>query len=189
MLHLKKWGGMLGLVALIAVASAASYQFLNSGGKHSSEAGEIRKLNPNSGQVTKIASGGFSKSYTYSDDFNDGNVAVNEKYGGNLLRKAIDFFCHAAIAPDFLGRIEKLDQAFAASEFLPQMRWIKDVNDDIYDPTYTDMLRVAFTSEFGRGKLQDLVALLSGRNFETKEFEESIGSVQLNQLFRAFFEN
>ncbi|MEZ1894577.1 hypothetical protein QVL95_28915, partial [Pseudomonas aeruginosa] len=49
-----------------------------------------------------------------------------------------------------------------------------NVNDDIYDPTYTDMLRVAFTSEFGRGKLQDLVALLSGRNFETKQYEESI---------------
>ncbi len=32
------------------------------------------------------------------------------------------------------------------------------------------MLRVAFTSEFKRGKLQDLVAILSGRNFETKQF-------------------
>jgi hypothetical protein len=30
------------------------------------------------------------------------------------------------------------------------------------------MLRVAFTAEFGRGKLADLVALLSGRNFETR---------------------
>jgi hypothetical protein len=54
------------------------------------------------------------------------------------------------------------------------MRWLGKVNDDIYDPSYTDMLRVAFTSEFGRGKLQDLVALLSGRNFETKQFEEAI---------------
>ena len=34
------------------------------------------------------------------------------------------------------------------------------------------MLRVAFTSQFRRGKLQDLVALLSGRNFETKQYEE-----------------
>ena len=34
------------------------------------------------------------------------------------------------------------------------MRWLKDVNDDIYEPTYTDMLRVAFTSEFHRGKLR-----------------------------------
>jgi hypothetical protein len=33
---------------------------------------------------------------------------------------------------------------------------------------------VAFTSEFTRGKLSDLVSLLSGRNFETREYEESI---------------
>ena len=79
-------------------------------------------------------------------------IAANETYGGNMLRKAIDYFCHLAVAPDFMGRIEKGDKAFAASEFFPQMRWLKDVNDDIYDPTYTDMLRVAFTAEFGRGK-------------------------------------
>jgi hypothetical protein len=54
------------------------------------------------------------------------------------------------------------------------MAWLKNENDDIYDPAYTDMLRVAFTTEFKRGKLQDLVALLSGRNFETKQYEESI---------------
>jgi hypothetical protein len=109
-------------------------------------------------------------------------IAVNETYGGNLLRKAIDYFCHLAVAPEFLPRIEKGDKAFAASEFLPQMRWLKDVSDDIYDPTYTDMLRVAFTSEFGRGKLQDLVALLSGRNFETKQFEDAIAEASFGKL-------
>ena len=109
-------------------------------------------------------------------------IAVNETYGGNLLRKAIDYFCHLAVAPEFLTRIEKGDKAFASSEFLPQMRWLKDVNDDIYDPTYTDMLRVAFTSEFGRGKLQDLVALVSGRNFETKQFEETIAEQSFGKL-------
>ncbi|MCG3201470.1 MAG: hypothetical protein NFCOHLIN_01340 [Gammaproteobacteria bacterium] len=115
-------------------------------------------------------------------DFAMSKIAVNETYGGNLLRKAIDYFCHLAVAPEFLARIEKGDKAFAASEFLPQMRWLKDVNDDIYDPTYTDMLRVAFTSEFGRGKLQDLVALLSGRNFETKQFEEAIAEASFGKL-------
>lgn len=115
-------------------------------------------------------------------DFAMSKIAVNEIYGGNLLRKAIDYFCHLAVAPEFLTRIEKGDKAFAASEFLPQMRWLKDVNDDIYDPTYTDMLRVAFTSEFGRGKLQDLVALLSGRNFETKQFEEAIAEASFGKL-------
>jgi hypothetical protein len=115
-------------------------------------------------------------------DFAMSKIAVNETYGGNLLRKAIDYFCHLAVAPEFLNRIEKADKAFAASEFLPQMRWLKDVNDDLYDPTYTDMLRVAFTSEFGRGKLQDLVALLSGRNFETKQFEEPIAEESFGRL-------
>lgn len=115
-------------------------------------------------------------------DFAMSKIAVNEAYGGNLLRKAIDYFCHLTVAPEFLSRIEKNDKAFAASEFLPQMRWLKDTNDDIYDPTYTDMLRVAFTSEFGRGKLQDLVALLSGRNFETKQFEEAIAEESFGKL-------
>ncbi|MFP5511427.1 MAG: hypothetical protein ACLGIP_20150, partial [Alphaproteobacteria bacterium] len=46
----------------------------------------------------------------------------------------------------------------------------------------TDMLRVAFTSEFGRGKLQDLVALLSGRNFETKQYEEAIAEASFLKL-------
>jgi hypothetical protein len=62
------------------------------------------------------------------------------------------------------------------------MRWLKDVNDDIYDPTYTDMLRVAFTAEFGRGKLADLVALLSGRNFETKQYEDVIAEASFAKL-------
>lgn len=115
-------------------------------------------------------------------DFAMSKIAVNETNGGNLLRKAIDYFCHLSVAPEFLSRIEKTDKAFAASEFLPQMRWLQDVNDDIYDPTYTDMLRVAFTSEFRRGKLQDLVALLSGRNFETKQYEEAIVEESFGRL-------
>ena len=115
-------------------------------------------------------------------DFAMSKIAVNKTYGGNLLRKAIDYFCHLAIAPDFLAKIKKGDSEFVASEFFGKMKWVADVNDDIYDPNYTDMLRVAFTSEFGRGKLQDLVALLSGRNFETKQYEEAIAEESFGLL-------
>jgi hypothetical protein len=115
-------------------------------------------------------------------DFAMSKIASNEKYAGNLLRKAIDYFCHCSKAPDHVARIEKGDKSFAASEFFPAIKWLKDVNDDIYDPSYTDMLRVAFTSEFGRGKLQDLVALLSGRNFETKVYEEKIAEESFDRL-------
>ncbi len=115
-------------------------------------------------------------------DFAMSKISVNETFGGNLLRKAIDYFCHLSVAPEFLPTLEKNDKVFAASEYLPRMRWLKDVNDDIYDPTYTDMLRVAFTSEFRRGRLQDLVALLSGRNFETKQYEEVVAEESFASL-------
>lgn len=115
-------------------------------------------------------------------DFAMSKIAANELYGGNHLRKAIDYFCHLSIAPDFYGLIRKNDPDFAKSEFFPKMAWLKDVNDDLYDPSYTDMLRVAFTSEFSRGRLQDLVALLSGRNFETRQYEAEIAEASFARL-------
>lgn len=115
-------------------------------------------------------------------DFAMSKIAANEAFGGNLLRKAIDYFCHLSVAPEFLSRIERNDAAFVASEFFQKMTWLKGVSDDLYDPSYTDMLRVAFTSEFRRGKLQDLVALLSGRNFETKQYEEAISEDSFGKL-------
>ena len=62
------------------------------------------------------------------------------------------------------------------------MSWLKNENDDLYDPSYTDMLRVAFTTEFNRGKMADLVSLLSGRNFETRTFEEEIAEESFRKL-------
>jgi hypothetical protein len=115
-------------------------------------------------------------------DFAMSKIAANETYGGNLLRKAIDYFCHLAVSPEFYHRIQTGDPSFAESEFFPKMSWLKNATDDIYDPAYTDMLRVAFTSEFRRGKLQDLVALLSGRNFETKQYEASIAEESFARL-------
>jgi hypothetical protein len=105
-------------------------------------------------------------------DFAMSKIAVNEKYGGNTLRKAIDYFCHMAVTPDFYKVVAK-DKSFSDTAYFREMSWLRNESDDLYDPSYSDMLRVAFTSEFRRGKLQDLVALLSGRNFVTKQNDES----------------
>jgi hypothetical protein len=107
-------------------------------------------------------------------DFAMSKIASNEHFGGNILRKAIDYFCHLSKSPEFLANIMASDKNFIEEPIFQKIKWAADFTDDIYDPSYTDMLRVAFTSEFGRGKIQDLVALLSGRNFETKDYEESI---------------
>ena len=59
---------------------------------------------------------------------------------------------------------------------------LKDEKDDLYDPSYSDLLRVVFTSEFNRGKISDLVSLLSGRNFEKKTYEEEIAKASFDLL-------
>ncbi len=115
-------------------------------------------------------------------DFAMSKIAANETYGGNQLRKAIDYFCRLAVAPDWHATIKSSDKEFAKSDYFQKMLWLKNANDDIYDPAYVDMLRVAFSSEFKRGKLQDLVALLSGRNFETKQYEERIAEESFRKL-------
>jgi hypothetical protein len=109
-------------------------------------------------------------------------IAANESYGGSTLRKAIDYFCHMAVTPEFHDKIVARDPEFSRTEFFPKMAWLKAENDDINDPSYIDMLRVAFTSEFKRGRMQDLVALLSGRNFETKQYEEPIAANSFARL-------
>jgi hypothetical protein len=100
-------------------------------------------------------------------DFAMSKIASNTEYGGNELRKAIDYFCHLAIAPEFYKHIIDNDTEFAATDYFQKMKWLKSENEDLYDPEYTDLIRVAFTSQFNRGRLSDLVSLLSGRNFET----------------------
>ncbi len=115
-------------------------------------------------------------------DFAMSKIASNETYGGNVLRKAIDYFCHLAVAPEFYDQIKRNDPAFAATDYFQKMSWLKDETSDIYDPEYTDMMRVAFASRFRRGRLEDLVAMLSGRNFETKQFEEPIAEASFEKL-------
>lgn len=107
-------------------------------------------------------------------DFAMSKIAASETYGGPTLRKAIDYFCHLAVAPEFYPTIQSSDKEFTTSHYFQKMSWLKNEKDDLYDPSYTDLLRVAFTSTFDRGRLSDLVSLLSGRNFETRQFEEEI---------------
>ncbi|WP_418765857.1 GmrSD restriction endonuclease domain-containing protein [Mailhella sp.] len=107
-------------------------------------------------------------------DFAMSKIAADEKYGGHLLRKAIDYFCHLSIEPAFYQKISTHDAEFMASDYASKVSWLKDDTDAIYDPSYSDMLRVSFMHQFRRGKLGDLVSLLSGRDFKDRTFKEEI---------------
>ena len=116
-------------------------------------------------------------------DFAMSKIAADSKYGGNLLRKAIDYFCHLAVEPTFYSSVAR-DAEFMATDYASEMKWLKDDYKEIYDPDYSDMLRVSMMHQFKRGRLRDLVSLLSGRDFADRSFKDSIMQESFELLAR-----
>lgn len=114
-------------------------------------------------------------------DFVMSKMASDTAHGGNMLRRVVDYFCHLAVKPDFYPQMVK-DRDFENTEFAAKIRWLAKDNEDIYDPDYGDMLRVAFMYSFDRGRLSDLVSLLSGRDFLTREYKDEIVEDSYNKL-------
>lgn len=107
-------------------------------------------------------------------DFVMSKIAANEIHGGNMLRKVIDHFSELVAKPERYEAIATNDVEFAASPYLSKIAWLKKENDDIYDPSYEDIVRVVLTYKFMRGKMGQLVQLLDGRNFATRTDEAAI---------------
>ena len=124
-------------------------------------------------------------------DFAMSKIAVYEKIDGDeygmSLRKFIDYFCNLAVEPGHFKHIEENDTHFVNTEYFSHISWLRTDVDDIYDPDYNDILRVASLTEFNRGRLSDLVALLSGRNFETRENLKEIADESFEKLERGVF--
>ena len=117
-------------------------------------------------------------------DFAMSKISSDDRYGGNETRKIIDYFCHFMQSPADYDAIVENDSDFAASNAINLIKWVRNEQEDIYVPSYTDVLRVSFTHVFRRGKISDLVSLLSGRDFETRENLESIAEDSFLKLRR-----
>jgi len=104
-----------------------------------------------------------------------------DNFGVNL-RKTIDYFCHLSKEPNFFKQISENDNEFKNTQYFSKISWLKNENDDLYEPDYSDVLRASFTKQFKRGRMSDLVSLLSGRNFETREFEQAIMDESFQKL-------
>ncbi len=115
-------------------------------------------------------------------DFAMSKISADDKYGGNGIRKMIDYFCHFMQRPADYEMIASNDTDFSKSDAMQKIKWVVNETEDIYVPAYTDVLRVSFTHKFKRGKISDLVSLLSGRDFETRENVESIAEDSFDQL-------
>lgn len=107
-------------------------------------------------------------------DFVMSKMAADEQHGGNTLRKLIDYFSHLAVVPTYYEYIKNNDTCFAATPYLQKLAWLADDKETVYDPGCDDVIRVAFMHKLKRAKLANLVQLLTGRDFETREFKEEI---------------
>ena len=118
-------------------------------------------------------------------DFAMSKISSNEEYGGNITRKTIDYFCHLMQSPEDLKDIQKNDADFSVRAEFDAIKWAAKKVSPIYKTSYIDILRVAFTYKFKRGSLSDLVSLLSGRDFETREYKAEIAETSFKQLHEA----
>lgn len=107
-----------------------------------------------------------------SADFAMSKIATYGQRGRNI-RKLIDYFCHLAVAPHAYADIQENDAEFAATSYLKAIAWLKDDADDLYDPSYGDVIRVAGLLGFSRGKASSIVSELSGRDPETRKVDEA----------------
>ena len=125
-------------------------------------------------------------------DFAMSKIAVYEKDPGDemgiRLRKFIDYFAHLSAAPYQFKDITQNDTEFAKTNYFAKITWLKNETDDLYDPTYNDIIRVVGLTQFARGKLGDVVSLLSGRNFETRQDEKEIADLSFQKLEKGLYQ-
>lgn len=123
-------------------------------------------------------------------DFVMSKIAADEVHGGNTLRKIIDYFSHLAIEPTYYHYLVSHDKEFCNKPegYIKKLEWLKDDKETVYDPKCDDIIRVAFMHQFHRAKLAELVKMLSGRDFDTREFKEEIIEDTYDKLYKGVSE-
>jgi hypothetical protein len=107
-----------------------------------------------------------------SADFVMSKIATYGDRGRNL-RKLIDYFCHLAVAPHVFADIKENDKEFSSTSYLQAVAWLANDAEDLYDPEYSDVIRVAGLVGFNRGKASAIVSELSGRDPDSRKVDEA----------------
>ncbi|MFU8763920.1 MAG: DUF262 domain-containing protein [Haliea sp.] len=107
-----------------------------------------------------------------SADFVMSKIATYGDEGRNL-RKLIDYFCHLAVSGHAFEDIRENDKEFAASGHLVKIQWLQSESDELFQPEYTDVIRIAGLVGFSRGKAGAIVSELAGLDPETRRIDEN----------------
>lgn len=122
-----------------------------------------------------------------SADFAMSKIATYGDRGRNI-RKLIDYFCHLSVAPHAFTDIRENDTEFAESPYLRAISWLQHEAEDLYDPAYSDVIRVAGLLGFSRGKASSIVSELSGRDPETRKVDEARIPIAYDKLEAALLQ-
>ena len=77
-------------------------------------------------------------------DFAMSKIAANDTFGGNPAQGDRLLLPLRQVTLSTWTVSQRATKPSQTPSFFQAIRWLKGVNDDIYDPSYTDMLRVAF---------------------------------------------
>lgn len=107
-----------------------------------------------------------------SADFAMSRLSSDVTHHGNDLRKEIEYFIQIYNDAALADNIKQMDPDFADSEYYQHIAWAKNEDTTIFDPDFGDLLHICLGIGFLRGRLSQLISLISGRDFETKTYTE-----------------
>ena len=107
-----------------------------------------------------------------SADFAISRLSSDVTHHGNDLRKEIEYFIQIYNDAALADNIKQMDPDFADSEYYQHIAWAKNEDTTIFDPDFGDLLHICLGIGFLRGRLSQLISLISGRDFETKTYTE-----------------
>lgn len=116
------------------------------------------------------------------EDFAMSKISVNEEMEGDLLQKAVDHFCHLSLTPEDAEELLGRDKEFASSKYGQAVAWLSHFKQNLYVPSYSDVLKTAFAYKFGKIKIGELVNLLSGKDTEKKEISQELANESFCKL-------
>ncbi len=107
-----------------------------------------------------------------SADFAMSRLSSDLTHHGNDLRKEIEYFIQIYRDKTLAANIQKVDADFANTEYYRHIAWTEKKHSNIFDPDFADLLHISLGVGFLRGKLSQLVSLVSGRDFEKRTYTE-----------------
>lgn len=108
-----------------------------------------------------------------SADFIMSKLSADTEHHGDMLRKTVEYFTRLLHDGTALDDITSNDTPFSSSDYYRMVTWAANENSNLYLPEFGDIFHIILNVKFNRGKHSDLISLVSGRDFTTKQYTQA----------------